>query len=932
MITQNKLTTFGLKLGLFTIINVFGLMLIIYPKLYSLINITANNIDHISNTATLLLVGAFTAILILIAWIHRFIDPSLGNTAYVSSMIACFIALFGGFYADVYFLVTVAKLQNNYSLVFDGLSLYFSQNFEYYISLLLLMALLSVIYKNIYGVNFEKTNDRLIQIFFVLMALLLPIIILAPIPLINLYLFKYFNNGDYFATPLVISYSQNVLYGIFNILLFVVAYKIRRKTKPQINFLLKLANAMGAISGFAVLFEILMLIYPYKLLASQGKIEPKMMLSYAGSDIKANVLTLAILLVITLILVIIRTWVKKLQFNDINNEDNAGDDYGGAQWANSKDLLDYGYYIAQNHLYSGLDEKGERLYLPIKNRTVLAPAGGGKTSTVAIPLLLQYNGPIFSLDIKTELWTVAARHRFEKFRRRQIAIDPFNQIAKPALQYKADFTKKPIEILTKFRINPFYEIPDEPDLRQRVLTSFSKSFIVREGDGNSSAHFYNNCESLVGGLIDYILKTQDKENQTFTTMLDLVQTPKDDINPMLEHMLEMGGQSQFAASTLLGVGAEEYGSIFSTTKMQLQWLVDINIQDLMKTSDFSIKEFIDDKCDIYLILPTYAVKSHGRLFRMVLSLICSMINQHDDQLCGKKYIFLCDEMAQIGKSTELEQLVEVYRTYDVVLCSIFQSTSQIEEFDKPDVFKDPGTGGILQFFKTKNPESMKWIQEVFGKRTLLQKTLSMNKGDSKQKSQVFGGSTSKGEGESVHSAGTDFVQIDEIREMPKDEQWFLIDDKPIKSKKVPYYLDPFFSGTFDPNPFEDKNFAQEIKKRLDEKSIEAPTRYIDDQKPVPEATPEAKAESNTAATTTATVAVATLVAEALENMEQTPPEQATHPVSNTTNNEPPDEDLPSETLPTPDEPIGDEFNPSFLDNEIIEEIDQQNFIYEEMEL
>jgi hypothetical protein len=43
----------------------------------------------------------------------------------------------------------------------------------------------------------------------------------------------------------------------------------------------------------------------------------------------------------------------------------------------------------------------------------------------SIPVLLTEDRPIFSLDIKGELWATAARYRHEAFGRTQIAIDPF---------------------------------------------------------------------------------------------------------------------------------------------------------------------------------------------------------------------------------------------------------------------------------------------------------------------------------------------------------------------------------------------------------------------------------------------------------------------------------------------------------------------------
>ena len=89
---------------------------------------------------------------------------------------------------------------------------------------------------------------------------------------------------------------------------------------------------------------------------------------------------------------------------------------------------------------------------------------------------------------------------------------------------------------------------------------------------------------------------------------------------------------------------------------------------------------------------------------------------------------------------------------------------------------------------------------------MLTKTLSNNTGDSRQKMQVFGGNVSSGEGESIHETGVDLIQMNEIRELDKDEQFvFLHSAKPIKCKKVRYFEHQSFSGKYDPNPIEKNN-------------------------------------------------------------------------------------------------------------------------------
>ncbi len=806
--------------GIFLFINLLSILIIILPKANSILWLSDGIVDHISDSMAIMLLGLFGAILISIAFIIKKINNQLINITFVASIVSCLIAFFGSFYTDVYFLFRLAEHNNDAAFFATGIMVYIEQNMLYYSILTILIAGLVFLYHYSFKIQFNQSNDKIIQAIFVSGAIAIPVMLLIPLSLINIHLIQYFQ--AYYPLHPIILLIVNIVYSILTLVLFLIAFKIRKKTKEQLTFLIKFTNFIGGFCGFILFFEISSLIAPYFMLKKMHQLLSKNVLYYSGIDLKANAVALIILFIFTLILLVCRRYVKKLQFDDLYQEDNAGTEHGGAKWASTEDLTAYGYYKKEHQIYSGLDEKGNKLFLPLKNRTVVAPPGAGKTSTVAIPFLLQYDGPVFAMDLKGELWAVAARFRYEVLKRQQYAIDPFNVLQKPAIQYKSDFTKKPEELLQKLYVNPFMEIPEDPKLRQRVLKSLAKSFIVRDTEGGNSEHFYKRCECFVSGAIDYILKTRPREEQNFKSLLEMTQGSVESFNMLLTNMLAYGDESAYGASEILKAGVEERGSILTTVSGQLEWLLEINMQELLCNSEhnFSLVEFIEGKCDIYLILPSYAVESHGRLISMMLALVGETINLNDDNLCGQEYVFLMDEIAQLGKLKLIERIIEVYRTYDAVLWSIFQSYKQIEQFNKSDLFKDPGQGGVLQFFKTKNEETMAWIQKVFGKRTILQKTLSTNKGNQNQKNQIFGGSVSSGEGESVNSGGVDLVQFDEIREMPKDEQWFLVDDRPIKSKKVPYYEDPYFAGRWDINPFEKLNrpFVRKINELFGKKS------------------------------------------------------------------------------------------------------------------
>jgi type IV secretory pathway TraG/TraD family ATPase VirD4 len=145
---------------------------------------------------------------------------------------------------------------------------------------------------------------------------------------------------------------------------------------------------------------------------------------------------------------------------------------------------------------------------------------------------------------------------------------------------------------------------------------------------------------------------------------------------------------------------------------------------------------------------------------MLMSLLMGMIVQaNPSELPKQKMLFLLEELAQLGYCPDVEQCIEILRARGVVVWTVFQTLSQIELFEKPDLFKG---APLKQIFTNDDTKTMEWIQTLGGKKTVLLKTHSTNTGDSRQKMQTFGGSISSGAGESVHETSVDLIPLKDI--------------------------------------------------------------------------------------------------------------------------------------------------------------------------
>jgi type IV secretory pathway TraG/TraD family ATPase VirD4 len=496
---------------------------------------------------------------------------------------------------------------------------------------------------------------------------------------------------------------------------------------------------------------------------------------------------------LALFLSIFRTAIQKKRIHVQGNRSETTGQFGSADWATSKEFKALHAYDSKQGIFIGMDDHKKPLYLPLVNKLTLSPPGGGKTTASSIPVLLSHSGPIFVFDIRGELWAVTARYRAETLRRQVVVIDPFG------VTQGVDFKKgKSEDLLKTHTFNPFDWIPEDQKARDRILNALAAAFVIN--DGGVAKHFDENAKILIRGYLDYIM-TMPPDERGLMLLYQWMSENCEAANTTFEQMAQQGGRASAAANQISRVGSDERGSILSTSYRQIDWLGDSNLQALFSKSTFDLRAFLKGNMDIFVILPEDQVKEHNRLVRLLIALLMGLIVQaHPSELPQQKILFLLEELAQLGYCPDVEQCIEVLRARGIVVWTVFQTLSQIELFKKPDLFKGVP---LKQIFTNDDVKTMAWIQALAGKKTILTKTWSSNRGHSLQKMQAFGGSVSKGEGESIHETGVDLIPLNEIRELPTNEQWvFLQGTKPIRCKKVRYFEHTGFKGRYDPNPLE----------------------------------------------------------------------------------------------------------------------------------
>jgi type IV secretory pathway TraG/TraD family ATPase VirD4 len=619
---------------------------------------------------------------------------------------------------------------------------------------------------------------------------LLSIVLFIP-QIMNAVIYGYNLNANYVELDSGIYFG--VVYCIVVIAIWVHSFYKKEELDLENAVFLRLARITAISSGIAFSMLLFSMIYVYKAEALRNGIYGFDALSSIIKSMTNRPELFLPVLVILIISAAARQYFKKMQFNQ-KSQSTSGN-FGSAKWMTESSFKDMKAYEDQGSLF-GKDDKGRLLRCLMKNRTIIAAPGGGKSAGIVIPALLTEDRPVFVNDIRGELWAVTARQRAYGFgrKRKVVAIDPFRILSQP--EYKSNKQDDLIQIYT---INPFDYISKDELERDRDINALISSLVVREND--HSQHWDDNAEIFLAGLVDFILKESVNNNES-RNLLQLHNIMKKDLDGMkllLEMMFEKGGYSSAAASQILKTAPEERGSIYSTTYRQLKWLVDTNMQRTFAKSNFDLREFVKGDMDIFIVIPEDQVVFHQRVFRMMFTLVTNMLSQTSpSNLPKKEILFVLDELGQYGYCKDVERAIEILRARGAVVWALFQSYGQIKLYKKPDLFTN---AKIKQIFEVDDEDTMKWIQALGGKKTVLTKTLSTHIGDSRHKMQAFGGHISRGEGENVQETGVDLIHINQIRELSNDEQFvFIRGEKAIKCKRLLYFNDPHFIGKYDKNP------------------------------------------------------------------------------------------------------------------------------------
>ncbi|MFC3099826.1 type IV secretory system conjugative DNA transfer family protein [Altererythrobacter lauratis] len=385
----------------------------------------------------------------------------------------------------------------------------------------------------------------------------------------------------------------------------------------------------------------------------------------------------------------------------------------------------------------------------------IAPTGTGKGRGCIIPALLRHEGPVIVIDPKGENVAVTARRRRE-MGQHVVVLDPMGITGEQAGGF-----------------NPLDLIDAESAGAVDLATMFADAMIDGKADPENQ-YWYQRAQHLLTGIFLHLASRPGTGERSFAKargfLADVMAEQR--LEPQFRQatndmLVSPHPEARMAASVLQSSATEGLGSILSMTQDGVDFLRGPLIEKAIETSTFDLGAVTrGDPLSIYIVLPPHMMESHGRLLRLWVMALISLITRRRGKP-ARSTLFILDEAAQLGTLPQLRQAVTLLRGYGLQCWSLWQDVSQLRRLYPND-----------------------WETMVNNCRVV----------------QCFGALNLMAAGAMAQLTG--FGDAQAVLDLDDSEMLLQIaGDRAMRARKPDYLTDPPFAGLFDANPYHDPEQA-----------------------------------------------------------------------------------------------------------------------------
>jgi type IV secretion system protein VirD4 len=438
--------------------------------------------------------------------------------------------------------------------------------------------------------------------------------------------------------------------------------------------------------------------------------------------------------------------------------------HGEAKWADEVQVEKAGLRSKEGMLL-GQDSKGYYVASGYQHALLFAPTGSGKGVGFVIPNLLFWTDSVVVHDIKLE------NHELTSGWRAKQGQKVF--VWSPAEPDGFTHCYNPIDWVSS---KPGQMVDDVQKIANLIMPE---------------KEFWNNeARSLFVGIVLYLIAVPEK-TKSFGEVVRTMRS--DDVVYNLAVVLDTIGKyihpvAYMNIAAFLQKADKERSGVISTMNSSLELWANPLIDTATASSDFNIQNFKRERTTVYVGLTPDNIKRLEPLMQVFYQQATEFLSRKIPKKEEEPYgvMFVLDEFPTLGKMEQFKTGIAYFRGYHVRLFLIIQDTEQLK-----GIYEEAGMNSFLSnatyriTFSANNMETANLISQLCGNKTV--KQYSQNK----PKFLDFNPAS-----RSLHESEVQRALLlpQEVILLPRDEQIVLIESfPPIKSKKIKYYDDRFFT-------------------------------------------------------------------------------------------------------------------------------------------
>lgn len=457
--------------------------------------------------------------------------------------------------------------------------------------------------------------------------------------------------------------------------------------------------------------------------------------------------------------------------------------YGDASWASQGDI-ERASMRSKHGMLLGKDGSGYFVADGFQHALLFAPTGSGKGVGFVIPNLLFWDHSVVVHDIKLENHSLTSGWRAKQGQKVYVW-EPSN----------------PDGITHCY--NPIDWVSTKPGQMVDDVQKIS-NLIMPEKD------FWNNeARSLFLGVVLYLIADSTK----IKSFGEVVRTMRsDDVVYNLAVVLDTLGKiihpvAYMNIAAFLQKADKERSGVISTLNSSLELWANPLIDAATASSDFNIQDFKRTRTTVYVGLTPDNIQRLQKLMQVFYQQATEFLSRKMPDLKEEPYgvMFLLDEFPTLGKMETFKAGIAYFRGYRVRLFLIIQDTQQLK-----GTYEEAGMNSFLSnstyriTFAANNYETANLISQLCGNKTVQQASFSKP---------IFFDLNISTRTQNVSQVQRALLLPQEVIQLPKDEQIVLIESfPPIKSLKIKYFEDSFFTNRLLPPTFIPTQVPFEVNK------------------------------------------------------------------------------------------------------------------------